>query len=116
MVHGQQVVFPLRVHDLQHDHALVLSHALGAPYCLAFLIAFADDLFEVITKPIEQLGTEIQFVLAQVNPEAASEFVAKPFRIPLVRILIFWAVSGDQPVHNTIHRVSDFVLLVLPLQ
>src|SRR5579863_6663794 len=30
VVHAEQVVFPLRVEDAEHDHALVMAHSFGA--------------------------------------------------------------------------------------
>ena len=34
VVHAEQMVFPLRVQHAEHDHALVITHGIGADQLL----------------------------------------------------------------------------------
>ena len=49
VVHGEKVILPVRVHDLQHDHALVIPHRrltpITASFCVVFLVGLVDQRF-----------------------------------------------------------------------
>src|SRR5579875_869903 len=58
VIHRQQMVFPLRIHHLKHNHALVHAHALRAPHLFPLFIALMDTLPKLLSVRVE--GFRIQ--------------------------------------------------------
>src|SRR5208337_3078396 len=117
VVHGQKVVFPLRVHYLQHDHALVEAHAIGAPDLLALRVLFAGQASQFLGELVEGLGFKLlQVELAKIDSQPVPELRAKAIDIPLVGVLRFGAEFGDQPIHHAVASFQDEFLLLMSFE
>ena len=116
MVHGQQVVFPLRIDHLQHDHALVGAHALLTPHFFAFGVVLARDALQLFGELVQTLRIEAQVVRAKIDAEAAPEFGAQAILVPLLGLLLLRTEGADQPVHDAVDGIENLLLLVLPLE
>ena len=84
VVHVPQVVFPLRIEDAQHDHALVVAHGVGADQLFFRVVTFfqlgEDGVAEFL--PAQRLG--LDSFRQNVHAEAGEDRVFQSLDVPIV--------------------------------
>ena len=83
VVHGQEVIFPVVVHDLEHDHLLQLLKEFGAD-----LVALGREaLFHQVEEDVVDVMVQVAVQVFQGDPEAELPVggVSQGLEVPLLR-------------------------------
>src|SRR5437867_813514 len=116
VVHREKMVFPMRVNDLQHEHAFVVSHLRSADerfLVIVFLMSFRNqglfDFFRTHVAWIDTFGAEIEAELLQDRGLKAVE-------IPFVRMGFLARMTPDQIDDDVVGNTYQVFLLVFTFQ
>src|ERR1700751_6197438 len=113
VIHVEEVVFPKRVEDAQHDHALVLAHGFGADDLLFRCVTLFELLENRVAEflPVERFGLDA-FGLDS-DAEACEDAVFQALEIPVVNVCLDRAELIDQIAEYSRNVVfEDQVLLI----
>ena len=113
VVERVEVVLPLRVHDLQHDHALVEEHQLRPDLPLLLLVEGLDAGVEGLLHLHAAQSPEL--VQGHVEPVGLLEGEAQPVVVPLVGVLSAH-VGLEVPLEHFPGQAQDVLAGVLALQ
>ena len=100
VIHAQEVIFPLRVENAEHDHALVMAHGLGADQ-LFFRVVALFQLFE--NRIAEFLPVQVFRLHAfrnEIDAEASEDRVFQAFDVPVVSVALGRAILFHQVAEN----------------
>src|SRR3984885_11991688 len=100
MVHAEEVIFPLRIQNAEHDHALVMAHRLWTNQFLLSVVAFFQLLKDGVAKflSVQRLG--FYAFRYEIHAEACEDGVFQSLNIPIVGVALSRAVLVHQIAEN----------------
>ena len=111
VVHGQQVVLPGRIDDLQQDVPLELAHLVRSDALFLRLVAPLDFVDDVRGDIAQRSLTDLEAVLLRIEPEELLHLLDERFDFPVVGIVVDAQVVLDQALHQ-IPRLVQYVSLL----
>ena len=86
VVHGKQVIFPLRVDHAQHDHALVIAHGVGADQLFLGVVAVFEFFENRVAQFLAVHLLGLQAFGVDVDAEARKDRVFQSLKVPVVDV------------------------------
>ena len=116
MVHGQQVVLPLPVYHLQHEHPFQIAHHVAADLGLLLLVGRLDLRRQLVLE--ERGGERIDLVLlpGHLHAELRLHGLRQAGQVPVLGVGFLVHVDADRLVQHLLDHPLDDVLDISPLQ
>ena len=114
VVHRKQVVFPLLVQQLQHDHALGVAHAFDADLLTLGFVALADLLGELVRQPLPIQPVQVEFL--EIHPEVRMDVAVQARDVVRVRMRPLRTAALHIAAHRVADKFKDAIALVLALE
>ena len=116
MVHGEQVIFPQRVHGLQHDDLFQIPHHRRGERLLAVLVLLADPVVEEAFEFVRRDGVLAFPVEVEPQVELAEQVVVEPRPVPVLRRNTRVEMGRHDFVDQIVENIQDLAFEILPGQ
>src|SRR2546425_1098723 len=116
MVEGEQVVLPLRIDDVEDDAALEPTHEIGAKLFFLFLVTLGDSFDGGVNELVMAERRGVGARRLHVHAELRVRFRKELRGVPLIGVLLAWAIGLDHLAREVFRNAKHVIALVFSLQ
>ena len=117
VIHAKEMVFPLRIQHAEHDHALVITHCIGADKFFFSVVTFFELVENRITQLLAIKSLGLESFRQHVHTKASENRILQPLQVPVFGMDLGWSELIHQIAQNAGNVIfEDEFLLIYALE